>query len=210
VPLRAGFYFDGFNIYHAIDERGDASLKWTCYMQMAMRLVEAEEEVELVKVFTALPWHKPNSTGRHSMMTDIWKANGCDVIFGSFKEVDRECKYCGEKWIGHSEKESDVNLSCHLLIDSLLDRIDVAYIVTADSDIAAAVKMVKAQRPNVQMVCVSPPGKPHCKEIRDLTSSRKAKKLYPNMLKQCRLGVEVEAGGILYTRPTEYDPGAEA
>lgn len=178
-------------------------------MRMAKCLVEDDEEITLVKVFTALPWHKPESKGRHSMMTDIWKENGCDVIWGSFKEVDRECKFCGEKWIGHSEKESDVNLSCHLLTDSFLDLIDVAYIVTADSDIAAAVKMVQVQKPNVQMVCVSPPGKPHCKEIRDLTSGRKAKKLYPNMLRSCRLGETVEAGGILFARPVEYTPGPE-
>jgi uncharacterized LabA/DUF88 family protein len=45
------------------------------------------------------------------------------------------------------EKGSDVNVACHLLIDTLLDKVDAAIVVSNDSDLALAVSQARERIP---------------------------------------------------------------
>ena len=173
---------------------------------MAEGLLEKDQVIEQVKVFTAVPDHRAGSAQRHRDIILAWEARGAIVIQGTFKTGSEKCGNCGNSWPVSKEKESDVNLACHLLADGLMSKIDVAYVVTSDSDISASIRLMKELAPNVEVVTVSPPSRRHSKEILALADRSAA--LTPGLLQNCLMPHKVytKGGEILippgYVRPT--------
>lgn len=165
--MRAAFYVDGFNVYHGVCDTLPNHLKWTSYWKLAECLIrkDGSENVTSVKLFTALPSWIPGSEARHKVFAIAQKAEGVKVIFGNFKEREMKCKICKQRYRKHEEKESDVNIALHLLADAYQNAFDVAYLVTADTDLAPAVKMVRQTFPDKRLVSVVPPGSRHPSSI---------------------------------------------
>jgi uncharacterized LabA/DUF88 family protein len=203
---RAGFYFDGLNVYHAIADLCENHLKWLSYKILAERLVDRTERVEFVKVFSTYAEHLPASASRHRVYTAALNAEGVECIMGQFKRKTIRCGICRKQYVGHEEKESDVAIGVHLLNDCYLDRLDVAYIVTTDSDLAPAVRTVRSAHPRIELVTVSTPGRSHCFEVAAF-GQRKAT-VRAKLIRTCLLPrfVKDSMGNVVATRPPEYDP----
>ncbi len=55
---RVYVYVDGFNLYHAIDDLGDDSLKWLDLWSLSESLIAQNETLYAVKYFSAYAtWH---------------------------------------------------------------------------------------------------------------------------------------------------------
>jgi uncharacterized LabA/DUF88 family protein len=203
---RAGFYFDGFNVYHAICSILRPHLKWVSYCALADRLKAADEEVSIVKVFSAIANWKPLSANRHHAFNRANRHYGAKIILGSFKGRSESCRNCKATWTGHEEKESDVNLALQLLDDCYRDLIDVAYIITTDSDLTPAAALVRTRFPGMDLVTVSCLGRSHSKEI--LKVCQRKANISEQLLERCLMPEEIldEQGNTIAVRPKEYDP----
>lgn len=200
---RAGFYFDGFNVYHSVAEQLPRHCKWADYSRIADQLLASDEHAEIIKLFTALPEWKPAKVARHRIFAKAQEHSGVEVIMGKFKGWDMSCKNCGSTWQKHEEKESDVNIAIHIVADVLQNLVDTIYLVTADSDLGPVAKMVKSINPNVRIVSVAPVGMRHPRSIRahaDFVLS-----LTEDMFVNARLPEEIDtANGRKITCPPEY------
>ena len=58
-------YIDGFNLYHAIDDLGKPHLKWLDLRALAESLLRADEQVKLVRYFSAYATWMPARYARH-------------------------------------------------------------------------------------------------------------------------------------------------
>ena len=208
---RAAFYIDGFNFYHPVSKRaylqGKPHLKWMSYASLASLLINRGEEVANVKIFTARPTHLPDSLVRHRMMTRAWEAEGCQCILGRFKRKFVFCGDCRRETPHFEEKESDVNLAVHLVVDCLADEFDVAYVISSDGDVFPAFETCRRLCPGKELVTVSPPDLQPCKSIRDLSGVRLARVTWPQV-ESCPLPLYVydSEGHLAATRPHEYNP----
>ncbi|HTQ10298.1 MAG TPA: NYN domain-containing protein [Fimbriimonadaceae bacterium] len=202
--VRAGFYFDGFNFYHAVDDLKQPHLKWVSYARLARAVALAGHEVTFVKLFTALPFHSPQRLSRHKKFLDAQRIEGVTIIYGEFKERSRWCPECGKTPMVHEEKESDVNLAIHLLRDARLGLVDVAYLVTGDSDQAPAARMLRQDYPEIELVAVNTPGRSHCKEILHAANDKKAN-VSAAVLEACVMEYEmVGEDGVVTICPFSY------
>jgi uncharacterized LabA/DUF88 family protein len=200
---RAGFYFDGFNVYHSVDDRLPAHCKWADYKKLAEQLLADDEHAEVVKLFTAYPEWKPAKVARHRIFVKAQEYVGVDVVLGKFKGWDMSCKACGAVWQKHEEKESDVNIAIHIISDVLLGKVDTIYLVTADSDLGPVAQMVKAVNPNVRIVSVAPVGMRHPRSIR--AHADFVLNLTEGIFKNARLPeVITTPSGHTITCPAEY------
>lgn len=203
---RAGFYIDGFNFYHAVADQNQPHLKWMCYRALAEELKLRTETVEFVKIFTAYATHLPPSMVRHRVAVKAWQCRGCEVVLGEFKRKFTFCKTCRTTTKAHEEKESDVNIALHLLEDCRNGRMDVAYILTGDSDISPAFKMAMKVYPHIDLVTVPPPGRIVCKAIKSL--GPRTASVNWGQVHKCLMPKEIvdATGKVVATRPPEYDP----
>lgn len=159
-----------------------------------------------MKIFTALADHLPNSKARHELLLKAWRAEGCECVLGKFKRKQVYCKVCEQTTQHYEEKESDVNIAIHLLNDARIGLMDVAYIVSNDSDLAPALKMCKQEFPGIELVAVSPPGQEISKANK--AAGHRAITTKISHVESCLLGQNVldATGAVVAIRPDPYAP----
>ncbi|RMF14263.1 MAG: NYN domain-containing protein [Alphaproteobacteria bacterium] len=207
---RVGLYVDGFNLYHAIADLNKPHLKWLDLRALAERLIDRRDERLLRVVFcSAYPTHLNDAKKleRHQDYIAALEARGVECYMGQFKKrpVTR-CRSCNHAWQTHEEKESDVMLALQILHDAHLDRVDQVYLLSGDSDFASLARLFREEFPNKKFFSVSPPRRPHSKEV--LQHAHGKRRLRLTTLEKCLLPSEVQdaRGRILSVRPVEYDP----
>jgi hypothetical protein len=200
------FYFDGFNLYHALVRFNDDKVKWLDLSALAKRLIlPASETITGIYYFSAYADWLPGPMSRHEEYVKALKATGVDCFMGHFKVKDRHCNNCGSRWHTHEEKETDVSIGIHLLNDAYKAQYEKAYLVTRDSDLMPAVKMVRTEFPTKEVVAVAPPLMGHSNDLIGVCQSKK--KITPKQIRSCLFPQQVldKSGQVVATRPTSYD-----
>jgi uncharacterized LabA/DUF88 family protein len=147
-------YVDGFNLYYGA-VKGTA-YKWLDIPKMC-RLLLPKNDIIKVKYFTARVSARAGDPDQPTRQDAFLRALGTladvEIVLGRFltSEVTRRIakpapggpRYC--RVIKTEEKGSDVNLATHLLRDAFLDQLEVAVLVTNDSDLAEPVRIVRSE-----------------------------------------------------------------
>ena len=126
------------------------------------------------------------------------------MILGQFKEKDIYCKNCKSTFVGHEEKESDVNIACHLISDAYKDIFDQCFIVSRDSDLSGPIRYLRENFPSKRVKIIAPPRRGHSKELWALANARAA--ISKVHLEKSLLPIEIkdDKGKVVCTMPIEY------
>jgi uncharacterized LabA/DUF88 family protein len=202
-------FVDGFNLYHAIKDLSQPHLKWLDIRSLlSSYAAQANQQVVEVYYFSAYATWLTSQYARHRAYVVALSATGVTPVLGNFKAKDRHCSHCRHKWVAHEEKETDVNVALYLLNLAYKDAFDLALVVSNDSDLAPAVRMVRAEFPAKRVRILTPPSRFSSKDfanaagglgnVRSIKASRIAKHLLPASI--------TDASGAMISRPTEYNP----
>jgi uncharacterized LabA/DUF88 family protein len=210
--MRVAAFIDGFNLYHAIDNTGLSHLKWLNLWSLCEAFAPSPQfTLTAVYYFSAFATWRSYSCERHRQYVEALKAVRVTPILGRFKEKNRSCRSCETSWKDHEEKESDVNIALHLYREAARDRYDRALLVTQDSDLVPAVRMVRGDFPKKTIRILTPIGLHHSYELAtaagDLSHARAMKRVH---IEHALFPREVvnQTGTIAAIRPREYDPPA--
>ena len=167
--MRTYVYVDGFNLYYGALK--GSSWKWLDLFALSQRVLQPHHQVLAVKYFTARVSGTPN---------DPTKARRQHVYLRALKRYRPEIEIHLGHFLSHTvrlplaaptarqrtvevikteEKASDVNLAVHLLNDCWLNAYDCAIVVTNDSDIAEAMRLVKQH--HRKLIGLATPGNRH-------------------------------------------------
>ncbi len=200
--MRIIAYIDGFNLYHAIDDLRRPALKWVDLWALTVSLARGGENVTEVNYFSAYATWLPTAHQRHIEYVKGLEHAGVTCHMGHFKSKSRTCRSCGAQWIQHEEKETDVHMAARIVVDACEDRYDRAIIITADSDLAPALSIVRTRFPEKQLFVVAPPGRHnHARSLKTRLT------LTPGRLASCLLpasALDPSTGRTLFTRPNNY------
>ena len=199
-------FIDGFNLYHAISNLHRPELKWVDLRALSKVFLKSySEELCETFYFSAYAEHVDKSK-QECQKTYIraLKLRGIIPILGQFKIKNRKCPACNYKWVGHEEKETDVNIALFLLNLAYENRFDRALVVSNDSDLTPAIRMVREWFPKKRITTVAPPGLYHSRELMQVSSDKT--KIRVEHLERCLLPPVVtdSSCSISVTRPHEY------
>lgn len=214
--MRIIAYIDGFNLYHAINDLGlpnprkprskvkpKPHLKWLDLWALTESLARDNETVSEVNYFSAYATWLPQAHKRHLEYVKALEHAGVTCIMGHFKEKHRKCKSCSATWVQHEEKETDVHIAARIVVDACEDRFDRAVLITADSDLAPALNIVKSRFPKKQVFVVAPPGRHNHARSLNTAYTLTPGRLAEHMLPATATGAN---GKVLFTRPPSYSP----
>lgn len=201
MKKRVTVYVDGFNLYHALDDLNQDHLKWLDLWALSGKLIAADETLVQVKYFSAYATWRERSMRRHQRYVAALRAHGVSLIMGRFKEKRNRCLSCGNKYLSHEEKETDVNIGAHLMADALQDRFDRALIISADTDLNGVVEFTRNEARSKVIQIVAPPGRKNNNRMA-LFSIAKGK------VAQSLLPATCEYDGKTIERPAAYLPPA--
>ena len=205
VP-RAGFYVDGFNLYHAIDDLGKPYLKWLSLMKLCQRFSrQFKAEVAEIVFCTAYFRGDFGKLKRHETYVAALQSEGVAVLFGHETKEDVNCRVCGAQRKQAREKETDINVALSLFEAAASGRIDQAFLISGDTDQAATLRFMTKYFPHVNVVVLVPPKRPIPSHLQNL--SWKAQGISETDLDLSVLpGMLNSSTGRLITRPPSYTP----
>lgn len=167
--VRTSVYIDGFNLYHRLLQ--NSPHKWLDVKRLCEQLLKPYNQIVSIKYFTALVSGRTdvNQPIRQETYFRAMKHHipELSIFFGSFQTHPKMSRLVnpinGKKYAEvykTEEKGSDVNLSVHLLNDAWLDAYDSAILISNDSDIAEALRLVRLHHPNKSIGLLSPVDSP--------------------------------------------------
>ncbi|SEL36683.1 NYN domain-containing protein [Roseovarius azorensis] len=206
--VRGGVCVDGFNLYHAIDDLGQPYLKWLDLRKLSEKFARGHAHViEEIVFCTAFFPGDFGKRKRHEAYNAALEARGVKILKGHTTKEPMKCNTCGNLWDQPREKETDINVALSLFSAAMTGKVDVVFLLTADTDQAATLKYIKEHCPQVKRVVVTPPGREKSKHLRDLSHANL--RLGEGDIDDCVLPAMVQPEkGRLIVRPDNYQPPA--
>jgi len=175
--LRTAFIIDGFNLYHSVKQAsrdlnlGGTGTRWLDINGLCssyLHLFGKSARLSGIYYFSALATHieafKPDVTQRHRLYLQALEDSGVQVELSRFKPKDLRCPDCGHRFSRYEEKETDVAIATKLLEILANGTIDIAVLVTGDTDLAPAVRTAVSLYPS-KKVCFAFPYRRHNREL---------------------------------------------
>ena len=150
--MKTVVYVDGFNMYYGAVK--GTPYKWLDIDKLSGSLLPRNQIIK-IKYFTALVKSRPydpDQTKRQQLyLRALRTIPNLEIIYGRFLAHPRDMPVAGyppgqqryERVIKTEEKGSDVNLAVHLLHDAYQGVFETAAIISNDSDLKEAIRIVK-------------------------------------------------------------------
>ena len=164
---RVIFYVDGFNFYYGL--KGIVKLKpdwrkfyWINFNELLNQFVKEDEELVLVRYFTARPKNIGKTVRQNVLMDVNKKINGdkLKIHYGRYSDKTMICRAsqgCGKQYMHWEEKETDVNLAVKMIEDCYNNICDKVVLVSADSDFLPPLRLIKNIHKDVDQMILFPP-----------------------------------------------------
>lgn len=156
---RAIVYIDGYNLYFGVRAAFHGRHKWLDLQALCESFLKPGMELVAVKYFTAITTRSAGSKQRQEIYLKALEAH-CSKLechFGRFLAKTVSCKTCGARYPSFEEKKTDVNIACQILNDTYLDKYDICYIVSGDSDLVPPLQIVRQFHPEKRSIVAHPP-----------------------------------------------------
>ncbi|MBN2081760.1 NYN domain-containing protein [bacterium] len=157
-------YIDGFNLYFGIRDANWRRYLWLDVVRLAQNLLHTDQELVGVKYFTARirgDQNDPNFRAkrqRQNRYLDALQAlANLTITEGKYLLKAFQCKNCGVTSRVPTEKMTDVNISVSMLEDADDNSYDTALLISADGDLAPAIRSIRGRYPHKRIVAVFPP-----------------------------------------------------
>ena len=201
-------YVDGFNLYYGAVRI--TSHLWL-NLQWFFERLRNDDDVQVIRYFTAMVSGPPqaNQLAYLKALTTCPKVR---FILGKFKPKRHTCRVaaCRHKgsrvYMAPEEKQTDVAIGVFMLDDAYQDKADVFVIVSGDSDLVPAVKVLKSRFPNKQVVVYVPTRNPRrgaAAELRGVAD--KDRDLPLLLLRRCQFPAQIPVGdGEMIEKPSGW------
>lgn len=196
-------YVDGFNLYHGLKDQSGRAMLWLDLVALAQSFRPAQRLIS-VKYFTAPVLGDPQAQGRQAHYQNALRQmypNQLEITQGRYQARSVSCFSCGHTYTKYEEKETDVNIATTLLTDAALHNMDTAIVVSADSDLAPAVRAALKLHPPLFITAAFPPQR-RSSELQALMPAS-----FPigrNKIAQSQLPSSFAAGGTQFSRPAHW------
>lgn len=161
--MKTIIYIDGFNLYYGC-LKGNTDCKWLNLEALFSKILQSHNDIVEIKYFTARIKPTPNRANvRQRIYLRALEAY-CPLVsfhYGYYSQHNVRMANANPppntvEVIKREEKGSDVNLSIHLLNDAWLNKFDCAIVVTNDSDMKEAMRLVREHHPNKIIGLITP------------------------------------------------------
>ena len=208
--MRVTAFIDGFNLYHSVADIKRDYLKWLNLRLLCEQFVPSSDfDLTQIFYFSAFATWKPNAYKRHREYLKALHASGVKTVMGRFKKKDLKCFNCGVKWKSHEEKETDVNIALHMLLEGFKNSYDLLLLISGDSDLSPAVRMVRDNFPEKKVNILFPYARNLSGDLISAAGGRQnTKKMKLIHIERSLFGKDVRDsnGTIVAVRPEKYTP----
>jgi len=153
-------YIDGYNLYYGLRDQGWKRFYWLNLQKLAEQFLKPNQTLVETKYFTTIVKYPDDKRRRQQVFLEALQTlPNLSIFYGHFLSDPVTCHQCGHTYTTHHEKMTDVNISVELMKDAFQDRFDVAFLISADSDLVSPVRTVQQLFPKKKVISIFPPGR---------------------------------------------------
>lgn len=195
-------YIDGYNLYFGLRAQGWKRFYWLNLQKLSEQFLRPNQRLVQTKYFTTIVKQPEDKRLRQQVFLEALQTlPNLAIYYGHFLSDEIVCRKCGHTYITHHEKMTDVNISVELMMDAFQDRFDVAFLLSADSDLVSPVRTVQQLFPQKRVISIFPPGRSSL-ALKNVTKgtlrighAELSKSLFPD---------QVNKSTVILHRPTEW------
>lgn len=145
-------YIDGFNLYYGALKR--TPYKWLDLGAFCTALLP-QDDIVAIKYYTALVSARPGNltapNDQQIYLRALRTIPNLSITLGHFLTHSVQMTLSGSQppkrvWVDKTEeKGSDVNIAAHMILDASLKNLDIAVLVSNDSDLAEPVRILRRE-----------------------------------------------------------------
>ncbi len=151
-------YVDGYNLYYGIRSKGWKKFYWLNIQKLAHQFLKSHQMLVATKYFTTIIKHPDDKHQRQRVyLNALQTLPNFHIYYGHFLSETIECRKCGHTYITYHEKMTDVNISVELIRDAFEDHFDVAFLISADSDLVRPVTTIQHSFKDKRVITIFPP-----------------------------------------------------
>lgn len=203
-------YVDGFNLYYGCLK--NTPYKWLDLQKLFENLLDDKNEIIEIKYFTARVKSTPKNVSAPQRQQAYIRAlektiPKLKIQYGHFLSHKVRMANANPppntlEVIKTEEKGSDVNLAIQVLNDAWLNQYECAVIVSNDSDMAEALRMIRMHHPK-KIIGLITPGEDTRTSEQLKKYSHFIKKIRTSLLKKCQFPEHIPETNI--TKPVDWD-----
>lgn len=196
-------YVDGANLYWGLHDLARRKYLWLDLVALAKSL-RPKSRLVAVRYFMAPVVDEPAAQSRQAHYVEALQARNpglLEVVEGRYQSKRVSCKSCGAEWDHREEKETDVSIAVSIVADAANKKMTAGLIVSADSDLAPAVRTAKQWNNGLFLAAAFPPRR-YSSELKKLMPS--SFNIARNRISQAQLPNQFEVNGKRYTRPPHW------
>jgi len=200
--VRTAVYVDGFNLYYGAVK--GTPHKWLDLAKL-FGLLRPFDDIQVVRYFTAMV-NGPTRPNQVSYLQALATTPIVEPVLGNFKNKRvlcslGACGYTGKRLFEvPEEKRTDVNIAVFMLDDAYQNLVDHFVLVSGDSDLVPAARMIRRRFPEKKITVYVPaqhPGRSAATELR--SAAHKSRELPLNLLPRAQFPNTIPdgAGGFI-------------
>ncbi len=153
-------YIDGYNLYFGLREQGWKRFYWLNLQRLAEQFLKPNQALAETKYFTTIVKYPDDRRRRQQVFLEALQTlPNLSIFYGHFLSDPVTCRQCGHTYTTHHEKMTDVNISVELMKDAFQNRFDLAFLISADSDLVSPIRTVQQLFPKKKVISIFPPGR---------------------------------------------------
>ena len=166
--MNVAVLIDGFNLYHSMEKNKFSKYKWLNFSKFFRNYVNSRDKLEIhyfttinyedILAFRINPEKQKGKLKRHLELIKAEESYGVIVHYGNFRDTEFTCRKCGHKNIIRKEKQTDVSIGAYLAYLAFSRNFDKFLILSADTDLIGAIKLVKESDSEKRIDLILPPG----------------------------------------------------
>jgi uncharacterized LabA/DUF88 family protein len=195
-------YIDGFNLYYGLREHRWKRFYWLNLQRLAGQFLKTNQTLVETKYFTTIVKAPEDKRLRQQVFLEaLGTLPKFYIYYGHFLADSVTCRSCGHAYTTHHEKMTDVNIAVELMKDAFQDCFDVAFLVSADSDLIGPIRTVQQLFPKKKVISIFPPGrsslalKGAATAVLRIGHVELAKSLFPD---------QIDKNGVILQRPASW------
>ena len=199
------YYIDGFNFYYRAVK--GTPYKWLNFYELFTKVFPSNPPSK-IKYFTALVKNNSRDRYKRKRQKNFIKAletyiPNFETYYGTFLKsktimpVAEPKKFNDRKWvkvIKQEEKGSDVNLAVHLLNDGWKNLYDIAIVISNDSDLVEAIRLVREELGKIVGIGILPNCNPSVELLKNCDFK---KKIRMEVIKKSQLPIKIPGTDIV-------------
>lgn len=196
-------YIDGYNLYYGLRHQGWKRFYWLNLQKLSEQFLRSDQILVKTKYFTTIVKQPDDKRLRQQVFLEALQTlPNLPIFYGHFLSDQITCRKCGHTYTTHHEKMTDVNISVELLRDAFEDHFDVAFLISADSDLVSPIRTVQQLFPKKKVISIFPPGRSSLalqkvsRAVLRIGHVELSKSLFPAQVNK--------AGGIILHRPKTW------